>query len=402
MEKKYSILIAEDAPVQGKKLQYVLEKFGYQVKWCLNGKDAYEECKNNNTYSLIISDYQMPEVDGLEFLQLVKNDESLKNVPFILLTTIEDENVFYNSLQFGANEFLNKPFRAEELKLRAKNLILLYEYQKLIEHENQGLTNELQVKNQILKENFEKLEKAHTDLKNFQQQLIQSSKAISLGTLGAGMAHEINNPLMIIQNYNKKLNSVVNDKAFDKDQIQHINTSIGKAATRIKTIVEHLREFSKEGPLDKDQMVDLKLNQLLVELRDFYGGFITKLKIDIKENFNPEEIVIKGFKTPIEQVLLNIIHNAVDAVEKNEHKIIELVTYAVEGYGVIEIIDNGPGIPAENCERIFDPFFTTKDIGKGVGLGLSLVRTYMHESQGIIELKSEPGKTVFILKFKRA
>lgn len=402
MKNQYSILIAEDAPVQGKKLQYVLQKYGYHVKWCLNGKEAYEECKNNNIYSLIISDYQMPEVDGLQFLQLVKAEVELRNIPFILLTTIEDENVFYNSLQFGANEFLNKPFRAEELELRAKNLILLYEYQRLIETENQNLSNELQIKNQILKENYDKLEKAHSDLKNFQEQLIQSSKAISLGTLGAGMAHEINNPLTIIQNYNKKLSSAIADKELNKDQIHQINQSIGKAVVRIKTIVEHLREFSHDGSRDADQMCDLGLNQLLFDLRDFYGGFISKFNINIREGFSVDEIMIQGFKTPIEQILLNVIHNAVDAVNGNTDKLIEILTYTDAEYGVVEISDNGPGIPPEICERIFDPFFTTKEIGKGVGLGLSLVRSYMNECQGILELKSIAGKTSFILKFKRA
>jgi two-component system phosphoglycerate transport system sensor histidine kinase PgtB len=279
---------------------------------------------------------------------------------------------------------------------------LLYEYQKLIETENIGLTNELQEKNKILKENFEKLEKAHSDLKNFQEQLIQSSKAISLGTLGAGMAHEINNPLTIIQNYNKKLNNALSEQSFDRENVQHINLSINKAVTRIKTIVEHLREFSKEDSRDANKMTEIKMNSLLYDLRDFYGGFITRFNIDIRENFNTEEIVIKGFKTPMEQVLLNVIHNAVDAVEKNDDKVIELVTYMTDQHGVIEIIDNGPGISPENCERIFDPFFTTKEIGKGVGLGLSLVRNYMNECQGIVEFKSIPGKTSFILKFKRA
>lgn len=400
--KQYSILIAEDAPVQGKKLQYVLEKFGYHVKWCLNGKEAYEECLKNNIYSLIISDYQMPEVDGIEFLKMVKAEDTLKNVPFILLTTIEDENIFYDTLQYGANEFLNKPFRSEELKLRAKNLILLYEYQKLIETENQGLSDELQIKNQILKDNYDKLEKAHTDLKNFQEQLIQSSKAISLGTMGAGMAHEINNPLTIIQNYNKKLTNVMADKDVNKDQIQQINLSIGKAVSRIKTIVEHLREFSKEASRGEGQMSNLGLNQLLVDLRDFYGGFISKFNINIQEKFSPDEILIQGFKTPIEQILLNVIHNAVDAVNNNDDKIIQIITFIDGDYGVVEIVDNGPGISAEICERIFDPFFTTKDIGKGVGLGLSLVRSYMNDCQGVLELKSVAGRTSFILKFKKA
>jgi C4-dicarboxylate-specific signal transduction histidine kinase len=403
MEKKYSILIAEDAPVQGKKLQYVLEKFGYHVKWCLNGKEAFDECKKNNIYSLIISDYQMPEVDGLQFLQMVKSDEDLKKVPFILLTTIEDENVFFNSLEFGANEFLNKPFKAEELKLRSKNLILLYEYQKLIETENQGLSNELQVKNQILKDNYEKLEKAHIDLKNFQEQIVQSSKAISLGTLGAGMAHEINNPLTIIQNYNKKLSLSLAEKELSKDQLQQINLSIGKAVTRIKTIVEHLREFSHDSPRNADQIGNINLNNLLIDLRDFYGGFLSKFNIDIQESFKSDEVIVSGFKTPIEQVLLNVIHNAVDAVNENKtgKKLIEIEIYTDAEFGIVEIRDNGPGIPSDVSERIFDAFFTTKDIGKGIGLGLSLVRSYMNECQGVIEFKSAPGKTSFILKFKK-
>lgn len=403
MEKKYSILIAEDAPVQAKKLQYVLEKFGYDVKWCINGKDALEECKKNNVYSLIISDYQMPEVDGLQFLQLIKAEERLKSIPFILLTTIEDETILFNSLQFGANEFLNKPFRPEELKLRVKNLILLYEYQKLMEMENQGLSYELQLKNQILKENFDKLEKAHSDLKNFQEQLIQSSKAISLGTFGAGMAHEINNPLTIIQNYNKKLTDVLDDETLNKEKVQRINHSIEKAVGRIKTIVEHLREFSSEKAYTLDNMTDLPLNQTLLDLRDFYGGFISKFNININEDFTQDKLLIRGYKALIEQVFLNIIHNAVDAVNESKvvDKLIEIRTYSDADYGIVEISDNGNGIPDSIKDRIFDPFFTTKDVGKGVGLGLGLVRNYMNECQGILEFVSKPGRTTFRLKFKK-
>ena len=407
MTNKYSILIAEDAPVQGKKLKYVLEKMDYEVTWCLDGQASLDELFSNpNKYSLIISDYQMPKVDGLQFLQQIKTcDVSLlKKIPFILLTTIEDENVFFNSLEFGANEFLNKPFRAEELKLRCKNLIMLYEYQKLIEHENKDLSIELQRKNEILRENFARLEKAHIELQEMQEQLIVASKLASLGTMGAGMAHEINNPLTIIQNYNKKLRAILEEDQIDKEKVININDTIGRGVLRIKNIVDHLKQFSDSDIGNKEKMSSLDVKDLLEGLRDFYGGLVEKYRINIIKAYAENPFNILGFKSAVEHILLNILHNAVDALAEQEHKEIKIVTY-VEitdniSKGIIEIWDNGPGIPLEVQKNIFDPFFTTKEAGKGTGLGMSLVKAYIRDCEAEISLRSKPGETIFILKFK--
>jgi C4-dicarboxylate-specific signal transduction histidine kinase len=405
----YNILIAEDAPVQGKKLKYVLEKFDYQVTWCINGQLAFDELKNNPTkYSLIISDYQMPELDGLQFLQEIKKlpDDLIKKIPFILLTTIEDENVFFNSLEFGANEFLNKPFRAEELKLRCKNLILLYEYQKLIEHENQDLSVELQRKNEILKENFERLEKAHHELQTMQEQLIVASKLASLGTMGAGVAHEINNPLTIIQNYNKKLRNILEDENFDREKMISINDTIGKGVTRIKTIVEHLKQFSDSDLAQKEKMVELKIVDLIEGLKDFYGGILEKYNINFIKVMPETQFSILGYKSAVEHILLNILHNAVDALADQAEKEMKIVAYVETTNetqrGVIELWDNGPGMPLDVQKKIFDPFFTTKETGKGTGLGMSLVKAYIKDCEAEISLRSKPGETIFILKFKIA
>lgn len=407
MTTKYSILIAEDAPVQGKKLKYVLEKMDYDVTWCINGKLAMDELiANPIKYSLIISDYQMPEVDGLMFLQQLKSnsDNLIKKIPFILLTTIEDENVFFNSLEFGANEFLNKPFRAEELKLRCKNLIMLYEYQKLIEHENKDLSIELQRKNEILRENFARLEKAHIELQEMQEQLIVASKLASLGTMGAGMAHEINNPLTIIQNYNKKLKALLEEEEFDKQKVININDTINRGVVRIKNIVEHLKQFSDSDMGTKEQMSPLAVVDLLEGLKDFYGGLVEKYQIKIIKAYAETPFDILGFKSAVEHILLNILHNAVDAISTQENKEIKIVTYVevtgTTSLGIIELWDNGPGIPLEVQKNIFDPFFTTKEAGKGTGLGMSLVKAYIKDCDAEISLRSRPGETVFILKFK--
>ena len=373
---------------------------GYKVKWALNGLEALNELEAQpETYSLIISDYQMPELNGLEFLQKVKEKEKLKNIPFILLTTIEDENVFFNSLEFGANEFLNKPFRVEELKLRVRNLILLNAYQKLVENENILLSKELQEKNQILQANFLKLEAAHQELQAMQQQLVISSKMASLGTFGAGMAHEINNPLQIIMNYNRRLKSIIEEGDVDQDKILSINDSINKGVTRIRNIVDHLRVFARNDEFDKEKLRTVDLNSMIVELKDFYGGLIFKFNIDCEVKLNPDRLIVLGYKTAMEQIVLNILHNAVDALEPQPKKSITISTYIEGSYGVVEITDNGPGIPSEIHEKIFDPFFTTKEIGKGVGLGMSLVRTYMSECDGVISFKSIPGRTTFKLQF---
>ncbi len=398
--KTYSILIAEDAPVQGKKLQYVLEKLGYNVKWALNGLEAYNELNAHpETYSLVISDYQMPELNGLEFLQKMKGTDSLKNIPFILLTTIEDENVFFNSLEFGANEFLNKPFRVEELKLRVRNLILLHAYQKLVENENVSLSAELHAKNEILQENYLKLERAHAELKSMQEQLVITSKMASFGTFGAGMAHEINNPLQIIMNYNRRLKSIIEQGEVDQEKILTINDSIHKGVTRIGKIIDHLRDFARRDEYNKEKLNPVDMNSMLVDLKDFYGGLIFKYGIHCEVNTSDKPLLVLGFRTAMEQIVLNILHNAVDAIETQEHKAIKISTYVDGNYGVIEISDNGPGIPLEIQEKIFDPFFTTKEIGKGVGLGMSLVRTYMGECEGVLTFRSKPGETTFVLKF---
>ena len=99
-KKKYKILIVEDVPVQAKKLQYILEKLGYEVTWMTDGQKALSEIPNKK-YSLIISDYQMPNLDGLELLEELKANKNFAKIPFILITTIEDNEVFFKSLQLG-------------------------------------------------------------------------------------------------------------------------------------------------------------------------------------------------------------------------------------------------------------------------------------------------------------
>lgn len=396
---KFSILIAEDVPVQAKKLQYILTKFGYDVTWCENGKVALEALEKKD-YHLVISDYQMPVMDGLEFLDIIKANGKFKKIPFILLTTIEDDNLFLKSLNLGANEYLSKPYRTEELKLRCNNLIMLYEYQRLVELENKGLSQELVKKNAILEDNLHKLNEAHKQLIEMQEQLIISSKMASLGTLGAGMAHEINNPLTIIQAYNGRLKKVIEREEFEEERLLKINENIDTAVKRITSIIKHLKNFADGHSTTHEEFSKLDPQVVLEDLSDFYGGLVKRNDITVVKDFSAQNFCITGYKTLLEQIFLNLIHNAIDAMETTEKKILSLSTYIEDGKKyVILVSDTGTGIPPEILKNIYDPFFTTKAPGKGTGLGMSLVQSYLKECKGSIDCKSIPGNTNFFIIF---
>jgi DNA-binding response OmpR family regulator/anti-sigma regulatory factor (Ser/Thr protein kinase) len=380
---KFKILIAEDAPVQGKKLQYVLEKFGYEVFWALDGDLAFEKLSEHN-FSLVISDYQMPNLDGLEFLKKVRHDPRFQNIPFILLTTIEDEMVFLESLEAGANEFLNKPFRPEELKLRTKNLISLYHFQQVLNEDNRDLNLKVYEQNKLLKKHLVELNEAHEELKKIQEQAIINSKMISLG---------------IIKMHNKKLRQFLDKDEFDRERMIKLNDQIDKSTERINAIVTHLKQFSKTENAQSHEVEIVSIEETLVNLKDFYGGLIDKYEIVITTDVDPS-LRIKISPSSFEQVLINLIHNAVDAVDKTVNRKIQIRAFLEEENACVEIEDNGHGIPKEIQSKIFDPFFTTKETGSGSGLGLSLVNSYLKNFNGKIHLTSVPGKTIFKITFR--
>jgi signal transduction histidine kinase len=143
----------------------------------------------------------------------------------------------------------------------------------------------------------------------------------------------------------------------------------------------------------------VSIEETLVNLKDFYGGLIDKYEIVITTDVDPS-LRIKISPSSFEQVLINLIHNAVDAVDKTVNRKIQIRAFLEEENACVEIEDNGHGIPKEIQSKIFDPFFTTKETGSGSGLGLSLVNSYLKNFNGKIHLTSVPGKTIFKITFR--
>ena len=167
IEEKAKLLIAEDTPIQGKKLKFYLEKYGYEVDWAKDGQEAWELFQASDDYELVITDVQMPRMDGLGFLHHIKNHSDRKHIPVIVLTTLKDDDTLLTALKSGASEFLNKPFRPQELKLRVQNLVALSKFQELMLDQNQDLSEQLIEKNKILENNFNELTKMSKEALKF-------------------------------------------------------------------------------------------------------------------------------------------------------------------------------------------------------------------------------------------
>jgi signal transduction histidine kinase len=261
-------------------------------------------------------------------------------------------------------------------------------------------------------EQAKEVEKAYSELKSTQVQLIQSEKMASLGELTAGIAHEIQNPLNFVNNFSEVSSELLIElkeelgkgdideaKAISDDVIQNLE-KITHHGKRADAIVKGMLAHSRSGKGEKEPT---DLNALAEEyLKLAYHGLRAKDKsfnADFKTDFDPELPKINVVPQDIGRVLLNLINNAFQAVnEKSKSEgsdYVPLVTIRTEltadSQQLIAISDNGPGIPDEIKDKIFQPFFTTKPTGQGTGLGLSLSYDIVKAHGGELKLETKEG-----------
>ena len=237
-----------------------------------------------------------------------------------------------------------------------------------------------------------------------QLHMVQAGKLASLGQLSAGMAHELNSPLMFIQGYNNRVRSTLKKASFDLqspvwDSIQEVESGV----ERITKIVKHFRDFAR---ISNNEMKAISVNQAITRSFTLFEEQLRLNQIKVELRLSTLDPLILADANRIEQVMLNFISNARDALggkQDANDKFIEVSTYATQYFVTIQFSDTGSGIAKDNLPRIFDPFFTTKPVGLGTGLGLSISAGIIRDHSGKIEVDSTLGEgTTFVLTFPRA
>lgn len=233
-------------------------------------------------------------------------------------------------------------------------------------------------------------------LKGAQAALVQSEKMAAFGQLGAGIAHEIKNPLAGILG----LTQLSLRKAAEDDPVYKNLTIIEKETNRCTTIIQNLLKFARQ---EKVAFEPVNINQVAQDAAAIVEHQLEMHKVKLKKNFASSLPMISGNANQIQQVLLNLMINAQQAMEGSPGEVTVTTLSLDSSHVQVQISDNGSGIPEDVQAKIFEPFFTTKEVGKGTGLGLSVSYGIIKEHKGEIKVESSPEKgTTFTIEFPLA
>jgi len=236
-----------------------------------------------------------------------------------------------------------------------------------------------------------------------QQRIFHNNRLASLGTLGAGIAHELNNPLAVVYGYAQNLEKLIEEKQIKDPECRDGISKILTYTNRMKEIVEKIGVFSRSGESlntsKTDDINSIISDSLLLIRKDLE---LKSISLALKLEGKIPSVVVNPIK--METVLHNIILNSKEELENLPQRKDKKITISSEfneqeGFVIVKIADNGRGISQEHLFRVFDPFFTTKPFGKGTGLGLSIVHGIMREMGGKVEIETkEKAGTTLILK----
>jgi PAS domain S-box-containing protein len=320
--------------------------------------------------------------------QILSGEKS--NVELVFSTQIDGKTVWLKDFKFKINisgkklavggavfditETKNYEIELEKHKFHLEQLV-------------QQRTKDLEALNNELKLQKEEVESTLQALKEAQARMVQAEKMASLGILTAGVSHEINNPLQYLSGIYYGFSSYFETYGSQDEETTNLLLSGTETSIkRISSIVEGLNHFSRDNSnFNEDCDIHSIIDNCLTVVHSRY-----KYTIEIEKNYASEPIIVKGNVGKLHQVFINVLINAIQAIE-NEGKI-KIATYLKEQNAVIEITDTGQGISKENLSKITDPFFTTKNPGKGTGLGLTISYSIINDHNGRMEFESELNK----------
>ena len=330
---------------------------------------------------LVLLDYLMPGMNGIEFLQRMRAVQHLKEVPVIVVTGEESKETLYQALSSGATDFLRKPVDHVELIARARNMLELRARQLALARANEHVVK----LNVELADNIEKLSAAQADI-------IRKGKLAQLGQLTATIAHEIRNPLGAVRNAAYIIECV---KKQDDPALQQQLRRMNNAIARCDKVITELLDFARVESLRPETVVvdDWLAKVLAREAKNFPS------RVELSSHLGLGDSRAIFDTRQMERAMTNLLSNACEALLSNEREpsadatvspMIHVRTKRVSNCVEITVADNGPGIPENNMSRVREPLFTTKSFG--VGLGLPLAEKILEHHNGGLRIASKLGE----------
>ena len=314
----------------------------------------------------------------------VVNSQVLKS---LLITTI-----VYIAIVFLIFYFIQRSRRLKERERYDKRA------KRILEQRVKERTADLTAANIRLLREIEEHRRTDDTLRKTQDELIQAAKMAALGQMSSGINHELNQPLAAIRSYADNARAYLtrnrNEEAsWNLEQIAELTERMAKISRQLKV-------FSRKTT---GQLVPVSVQAVIENALKIVGPQLKETETEFHRVLPTTEIYVMADMVQLEQVLVNLIANAVHAVEKQSTRWIRLFVKADTDKATIQIVDNGPGITAENLDRIFDPFFTTKSEDRGLGLGLSISYRIVEMMHGTLTATNqENGGAVFTLELDLA
>jgi signal transduction histidine kinase len=364
-ERPVTILVVDDDPKVTFVVSEFLEAVNYNVIICSCGAEALKSIEQQ-PIDLVLLDIIMPGIDGYTVAKRMKSFFGKDNfVPIIMLTGVTGINEKIAGLE-NADDLITKPFSHRELLARIAVMLRI---------------RSLHLELVVSRSRHVKLEQEQRDAR---KKLYLSARLASIGTLAAGVAHELNNPLTAVLGFSSALLARLREnRALDRDEFMQYLGFINSATLRCRDIIETLSKFAREKGI---RIVPFAIKECIEQSLKLINSKARKKNITFTSEI-PDSIIVKTDSQRIEQVLIQVFSNSIDFCAPGGAV---SITAKNDGDSVfLSIIDNGPGIPAEIIPKVFDPFFTTKEVGAGAGLGLAICHHIMEECNGAISVESE-------------
>ncbi|MFN0118746.1 MAG: response regulator [Elusimicrobiota bacterium] len=372
-----NVLVVDDNPAILKSLDTILRRWKFSPFLATQGKQALEIFKEKKP-ELVLIDVLLPGMNGLNAIEKMK--EMDENFSPIVMTGNPARDFIIRSLKAGAADFLIKPFSAIQLRKSIDKAI-----SKKLEIDNQKLENKSL--NQLVQSKAE-------EITLMKKELFHLRKMATVGELSGGLVHEINQPLgSMILNCQELIMQIDEKKEFNSKEMKtYLEEMLGQMDLIVK-IVRNMRSFSRGDENEAPESFDL--NGLLQTTITFIENQFIKHNIELSLKLSENLPQITSRPVGIQQVVMNLLSNARDALSSSEvsnrsivlstqETVLDNQTPAV----MITIKDNGTGIPDSIKEKIFLPLFTTKDRDHGTGLGLAISKEIVEELGGKIEFES--------------